>query len=318
LILPILRPACAHEAYVALWLSIIGATIVAVGMVTGPPHWLLLATVIVAGFDAVRWTVSTGNIAVLEIFLSSVGIASLAAGRFVVFAATVGSAAFVKWIPAVLALLAVPLAGLRGVARALLAVLAVVALLNVLYLLWMPGLFAAYWSSIAHALFSFFRAEAVYGAEVHPSLLSFLMGATSTTIGRSWPGLVLYGAAAAFVAFDLIRVTRQSRDPAQLLPLWGLGLLLLMPRMKPYGFGVGLVPLYLGALSLQPLPQVLLVLVSCIVPLAGVLVSDRSVASAAAYSQLYALAGAYAVLRVATGSRSPVGDILLQSGENIS
>jgi len=314
LVLPVLRPECASGDYILLWWSLVALTVIAVGMLTRPADWLLLATIVVGAFDAVRWILSTGNIAALELLLTGAGVALLRSGREGLFVLAIGSAAFLKWIPVAFTLLVVPVAGAARGVRALAAVLAVVAVLNVVYLIAMPDLFVGYWSFIAGALHSFFRTEAVYGAEAHPSLLSLLMDASSAVFGRSWPGVPLYAAASGYLAFDLMRVTWRSPDRAGLLPLWGLGLLAMMPRVKPYGFGIAVVPLYIAARLLPANRQALLIVLSCLVPLAGSFIYDHTGVAAAAYGQLYGLAGAYAVVRASAPTAPAVRDIL-QGGE---
>ena len=172
-------------------------------------------------------------------------------------------------------------------------VLATYCALHAVYFLVMPGSFGHYWGQMLGGFQGFFQAEAIYGGGAHPSVLSLLSDGSSRLTGRSWPAIPIYMVGAAAILIDLLRL-RQTRPRAAMVPLWGLGLLVVMPRLKPYAFGLGLVPLYLGAKALPPHRQALLLLISCVLPDVLRAAGDIKILG---YGQLVALIGAYFIVR---------------------
>jgi hypothetical protein len=295
LMLPALAPICAGGTHVIVWIALIVLTASAAGVLLQPADWPLLAAVVAGGFAAAPWILQTGNIAAVEMFLAGAAIAALARGRLALFSGAIGAAAFLKLMPAALVILVVPVAGIRRAVKCALAAAVVFAALHAVYALAMPRHFADYWAMLLGPFLPFFGAEAVHGAETHPSLLSLLMTAAYSLTGRSWPGVPLFAAAAAAIGIDLLRLGRRV-PTGHLLPLAALAVLLVMPRLKPYAFGLGVVPLYLGAVDLTASRQVLVLLVSCVVPLAT-WSTWHPEGGGFAYGQLYGLIGAYALVR---------------------
>jgi len=147
----------------------------------------------------------------------------------------------------------------------------------------------------------FFGAEAIYGGNTHPSMLSLFSDVSAAITGRSWPAIPFYVGIAALVLADLF-LSRRTTDNPPTIALWGLALLVSMPRLKPYVFGLGIVPLYLAAKYLPPRQQIVLVAVSCAMPIAAAAALTSGLVSGAAarilgYYQLFALAGAYLLVR---------------------
>jgi hypothetical protein len=77
---------------------------------------------------------------------------------------------------------------------------------------------------------------------------------------------------------------------------------LLLPRLKPYAFGLGVVPLYLAAKPLRAERQLLLMVIACTMPfVAAAELATGHVPAAAPvlrYGQLFALASAYLLVRL--------------------
>ena len=297
-----LRPGCAAGRYAAIWIAATICTFLLVGLLDRRPQWLLLAAVVAAGFDAVRWMLVTGNIAIFEMLFAGAAFASLAAGRRLeIFGLGLGSATFLKIEPVAFSVLAFVSGGPRRGLTATAGVFAAFAALHALGFLTMPAASSFYWKHLLSGFGGFFGAEAIYGGNTHPSVLSLFSDVSAAITGRSWPAIPFYVGIAALVLVDLL-LSRRRTDYPQTIALWGLALLVSMPRLKPYVFGLGIVPLYLAAKYLPPRQQIVLVAVSCAMPMAAAAALTSGLVSGAAarilgYYQLFALAGAYLLVR---------------------
>jgi hypothetical protein len=315
-VLPLLRPVCAREGYASVWILLVGATIVAVGLLDRHADWLLLSALVAGGLDAVTWMLRTGNIAVLELLLTGIAFAALMRRRDRTFGLGVGAAAFLKLTPAVLAAVPfayrAPSAGLGAAAVALLTFVG----LHALTLLVMPHAFIYYWSHMASGFGGFLGAEAIYGGITHPSLFSLLSDWTSSITGRRLFAVPLFVAIAGMVAIDLVCVTRRlstAQDGSIVMPLWALALLALMPRVKPYAFGLCLVPLYFAGKTLSSRRQIGLIAACCVLPLAASIMAARPASARIfGYGQLFALLIGYFVVRISAArpAASARSDIL--------
>ena len=297
-----LRPGCEAGRYAAIWIAAALSTFLLVGLLDRRPQWLLLAAVVAAGFDAVRWMLVTGNIAIFEMLFGGAAFAALAAGRRLeIFGLGLGSATFLKIEPVVFSVLAFVSGGPRRGLITTAGVFAAFAALHVLGFLTMPAASSFYWKHLLSGFGGFFGAEAIYGGNTHPSMLSLFSDVSAATTGRSWPAIPFYAGIAALVLIDLLLSRRTTNNPPT-IALWGLALLVSMPRLKPYAFGLGIVPLYLAAKYLPPRQQIVLVAVSCAMPMAAAAALTSGLVSGGAarilgYYQLFALAGAYLLVR---------------------
>jgi hypothetical protein len=297
-----LRSGCAAGRYAPIWIAAALSAFLLVGLLDRRPQWLLLAAVIAAGFDAVRWMLVTGNIAIFEMLFAGTAFAALAAGRRLeIFVLALGAATFLKIEPVAFSVLAFVAGGLRRAVIATAGVFATFAAFHALGFLTLPAASSFYWKHLLSGFGGFFGAEAIYGGNTHPSMLSLFSDVSAALTGRSWPAIPFYVAIAGLVLADLF-FSRRTTDQPKTIALWGLGLLLAMPRLKPYAFGLGIVPLYLAARQLAPRQQIVLVAISCAMPMAAAAALTSGLVSGGAarilgYYQLFALAGAYLLLR---------------------
>jgi hypothetical protein len=318
-----MRPVCSTRQYAPIWIIAAAATIALVGVLDPHPHWLLLAAAVLGGFDAVRWMLLTGNIAIFEMLFAGGAIASLLKkrgrvpffSRFIkkapdpFFCLGLGAATFLKILPVAFSIMPAALARNRRALAAAAGVAITFVLMHAAGFLFMPQASAFYWTHLLHGFGGFFGAEAIYGGNAHPSALSLFSDISASLTGRSWPALLVYVAFAGIVAADLFVFLLKNRpEHAKALGLCGLGLLLMMPRLKPYAFGLGVVPLYLAAKPLRAGRQIVLMVVGCVLPLAAAEATSTDVFPALrwvlGYGQLFALASVYALVRFGSYSES--------------
>jgi hypothetical protein len=302
LILPILRPVCATGWYFAVWVGLIIATTVLIGALDKNRDWLLLTAIVASGFDATSWMLRTGNIAVAETMLCGIAVVAVYWGRLPAFSLAIGLAAFLKAMPAVFALLAFSNHGVKLAVSAGLNALATFGALHLLFFILLPAEFAAFWSAMQSGFGGFLQAEVIHGGVFHPSMLSLAAQISVTVTGRSWPSIPVYAAVAMLIMADLLYMTMRRRHRS-LVPLWAVGLLAIMPRLKPYAFGLALVPVYLGAKTLGLRPRTLVILAACLVPFLTYVPQPHG-NGILAYGQLFGLLGTYVVFRVSNLRRS--------------
>ncbi len=221
---------------------------------------VVAAAIVLGGFNALGFTLFTGNFAIAELLLCALAAALLLCGRAPGAGAALGTAASIKLMPVTLLLALAPWPPDRRRLVAILAAgaaaFATVLALSVAYA---PGLTASYLRQLAglhpgqHAPLQEMNAgyPSLYGLVrgwIDPPLAAAVAAVASAV-------LVLPAALHAWRTARATGATGQDRLAAVML-LW-IALVIVMPRLNFYGFVLAVIPVAVLARNIPPLHQVL-------------------------------------------------------------
>jgi hypothetical protein len=290
-------PLCrAGNAYIAVWLLILAACLLLLRRMFQTFDWLLAVVLMIAAFRASTWIVWSGNIAVVELLLVFGAVTLMQESRFVPAGILLGLAGFLRVVPLGFAALAIAASGARSFAATCLIALATFAALHISFLLLMPDASAAYWNGFATGFGGLLEREIVLGSIAHPSLLSAAQALTAWVTPERSVAFSLFVAIVGVLSLLLVRASPAGRSNL----FWG-GLVLLIlavPRLKPYTFGLTIPAAYAALAHRTPATQIGGLIAFCALPFAGWAAASALEPSPGVfgYTALVSLLGLYALL----------------------
>jgi hypothetical protein len=235
------------KAYYLIWTVLLLAIVLIVNRAIKDPDALFLLTLILTGFVTIFWSFYTGNAALVEAFVFSIGYYFVLKKRYQLGAMFVTLSSIFKILPIVFAVLLLLIHGdwkkklkVGGVAAA------TFILMHGASLLLFPGISKTYYSSILGNVPNQHTPITETGGLTNPAPMLFVSDLSEKIFGpNNVAFFVLYSIVILCVGvlfFNFARINRGKSDDdfGKVFSLGIIAIYLILPRLKPYSFAPAL------------------------------------------------------------------------------
>ncbi len=231
----------ARLVYGVWWALFLLAGVYAVCKADMASDKLLLSTVILSGFATVYWSFATGNIAIIEIFVVALVFYGIVRGKYVLSAVSLSFLSMFKIFPLILGLSFVwadRVVRLRSLIALILSFALIVSFNAILF----RDEVMAFSSTVIGVL----SRPSEHGGLNNPATFFLIKELSERLFDGPFPVLLFYGLLTVLIAilFVFFLMAEDTEGFVRLFSMSVLGLMLIMPRLKPYDFALALVPAY--------------------------------------------------------------------------